>query len=110
MSSLDSDPRFQIQAKTLQKEERCLVGQDIDACCAAAEMWQTRAPRDRGGNDVQQVYTVHPDRNGAWHCDGNPGFQLSSRHPGRYRCGRKPDRDGFLRLIKMIIAPLVFAT
>ena len=49
-------------------------------------------PAIRGCKNVQQVYAVHPDRDGAWHCDGDHRLQLSARQPGGNRGGRKPDR------------------
>ena len=52
-------------------------------------------PPGRLGVDanVQQVYAIHSDRDGARHRDGGAGLQLSPRQPGGYRSGRKPDRD-----------------
>src|SRR5882757_3510513 len=50
-------------------------------------------PELTGVRNVQQVYAIHPDRDGAWHCDGVAGLQLSSRYPHGYRILCKPDRD-----------------
>src|SRR6195952_5033792 len=60
---------------------------------APASKCSALAPGGNTGVDnVQQVYAIHSDRNGARHCDGDAGFQLSSRSTGGNRGRRKSDR------------------
>src|SRR5713101_3665148 len=53
----------------------------------------SQATEPTGVKNVEQVYAIYSDRDGAWHRDGNAGLQLSARYKGGYRSGRKPDRD-----------------
>ena len=45
-----------------------------------------------GVSNVEQVYAIHSDRDGAWHRDGRIHLQLPARQPGRARCRHQPDR------------------
>src|SRR5216684_47193 len=53
----------------------------------------SQATEPTGVKNVEQVYAIYSDRDGAWHRDGDAGLQLSARYPGGYRSRRKPDRD-----------------
>src|ERR1700730_16638916 len=46
-----------------------------------------------GKKNVQQVYAIHSDRDGAWYRDGDAGLQLSPRQPRGDRSRCKSDRD-----------------
>src|ERR1700730_8318008 len=45
----------------------------------------SQAPEPTGVKNVEQVYAIYSDRDGAWHRDGDAGLQLSARYPGGYR-------------------------
>src|SRR5260221_13720221 len=41
----------------------------------------SQAPEPTGVRNVEQVYAIYSDRDGAWHRDGDAGLQLSARYP-----------------------------
>src|SRR5205807_7102097 len=63
-----------------------------------------------GGKNVQQVYAIHSDRDGARHRDGHTGFNYLPDSRVEIAADVNLIAMLFLRLIKTIIAPLVFAT
>src|SRR5260370_35631921 len=73
---------------------RSCAGRTCNACCVAFKFCQTRGRWIYGGKkNVEQVYPIHPDREGAWHRVADVGFQLSSRYPGGHATSRKPNRQ-----------------
>jgi len=67
-------------------------------------------PQLTGVRNVQQVYAIHLDRDGARHRDGNHRFNYMPDSRVEIAADVNLIAMLFLRLIKMIIAPLVFAT